>query len=271
MTRRTAGTLRACSLPKRSFRPVFVVNYERRNAFSGNDGGTVPITVVELLESACEVVEAERKNAALFEQNIDMKAKLVKISALRKMMREQLAGAERRVTALKTQSGKVRLAFEKLASESSMMEADLRASAVAAEEAFTAEKPRVKRSDLDVAALAEMRQQLLADCWKTSETASQQLAEDRESLQELQSIVATVTAELREWRKLTTETVEELKVGKANVIFQFGVREAAREEIEAQTVVIAELQKPLAPTSAKLLQLAAKHEELNNELRRVKS
>lgn len=50
----------------------------------------------------------------------------------------------------------------------------------------------------DVPAKAEKREQLLAERWETSETASRRLTEDEELLHELQSKVASATAELRE-------------------------------------------------------------------------
>lgn len=85
-----------------------------------------------------------------------------------------------------------------------------------------AEKARVEHFERDVAAKTDKRQQLLVACQKTNQTASRQLADDGESLQELQSMVATVTAELKKWRKLGTETAEELKIAKEDVVLQLG-------------------------------------------------
>lgn len=82
--------------------------------------------------------------------------------------------------------------------------------------------------------------------------------------------MATVTAEFREWRKLATETTEELKVAKADVVLQSGLPEAAQKDMDAQTAKCAELQEQLATTNTKFLQLLTKHGKLNSELSLVK-
>lgn len=141
---------------------------------------------------------------------------------------------------------------------------------VAYEEVLTAKRARVKRFERDVAVQVEKWQQLLVDRRKTSETASRQLAEDGELLQELQSEVATVTEELREWHNLATETAKKLKIANADVVLQTGLQETTQEEMDAQTVEVAELQEQLVSTNAELSQLPATRGERNDELRRMK-
>lgn len=151
------------------------------------------------------------------------------------------------------------MALEKLTSESSKTEAELWAQVVVVEEALDVERARVKCPECDVAAEDVKRQQLLADCRETSETASRQLAKDGESLQESRSKVATLAAELRKLRKLAAETAEEMKVAKDGVVVQLELLEAAREEVDTQSAEIAELREQLAATNAELLQLSSKH------------
>lgn len=69
---------------------------------------------------------------------------------------------------------------------------------VAVEELLSVERARVKRFERDFGAETKKRPQLSAERWETSQTANRQLAEEGESLQELQSKIATVTAELKE-------------------------------------------------------------------------
>lgn len=64
------------------------------------------------------------------------------------------------------------------------------------------------------------KQQLLADFLMTRETACRQLEEEEESLQKLQSILATMTAGLREWRELAAETAKEVNVAMADSVLQ---------------------------------------------------
>lgn len=64
---------------------------------------------------------------------------------------------------------------------------------------------------------AKKRQQPLAKCLETSETASRTLAQDEELLQKLQSRKAVVIRELQDWRIVATETAERLKVSKSDV------------------------------------------------------
>lgn len=56
-----------------------------------------------------------------------------------------------------------------------------------------------------------------------------------------------------------------------DVVLQSGLWKAAREEIDAQTVKIKELQERLAVVSAELSQLSAIHGKLTDDLSRVKS
>lgn len=83
---------------------------------------------------------------------------------------------------------------------------------------------RLERVD---AVEAEKKQQLIAHCREKSETANRQLAEDEESLQKLQSKVATGSAQLRERRELVAETAEDLMVSKAEILLQSGLLESA--------------------------------------------
>lgn len=135
-------------------------------------------------------------------------------------MREQLTGLGRRTAALETKLNEVQAALEKLARELFRTEANLRVQVVAVEEAHNAERARVKRFERDIAVEVKSREQLLAEHLVTSKTASRPLAEDGESLQELQSKEATVTAEVRESHELVTETAGELKVARAGGVSQ---------------------------------------------------
>lgn len=157
------------------------------------------------------------------------------------------------------------MALQKLTGESSMMKADFRTQVAAVEKTLNAKKARVKRLERDVVAEAEKRPLLLIKRRETSETASCHLAEDGESLQESQSKIATVTAVLREWRKLATETVEKLKVAKADVVLQSGLSKTAWEDMDDQPAELAKLKEQLAATDAKLSQLSAKHGVLKEE------
>lgn len=65
---------------------------------------------------------------------------------------------------------------------------------------------------------------MLAERWDTSETTSCQLAEDGDSLQELRSGVATVTAELQDGREAATETAEESTLGRDDAVLQLKLR-----------------------------------------------
>lgn len=133
------------------------------------------------------------------------------------------------------------------------------------------ERTRIKRFKRVVAVESEKEQQLLGDRWETNETANRHLAENGKLLQKLQSTPATATAVLSEWCELAAGTTEELKVVKAEIVQQSGRREAARVEMDAHTAKVAGLKQQLAAENAKLLQLAAKHGELHDELLRVNS
>lgn len=79
------------------------------------------------------------------------------------------------------------------------------------------------------------------------------MAEYNESLQELLSKVPTEIAELREWRKLATVTAKNLKVAETDVVLEFGFLQAAQDELDVQTVEVAELQEPLVAKTVDLL------------------
>lgn len=72
--------------------------------------------------------------------------------------------------------------------------ANLRAQLAAIEEALIAERTCNEHLERDIAAEARKRQHLLYKRQKTSETASRQLAENEDSLQEFQSKVSTMRA-----------------------------------------------------------------------------
>lgn len=76
------------------------------------------------------------------------------------------------------------------------------------------ERARVEHREHDVAAEAENGLLLLAKRCERSEMTSRYPDKGGESLQKLQSKVATMTAELRKWRKLANETAEEGKVAR---------------------------------------------------------
>lgn len=152
-----------------------------------------------------------------------------------------------------------------------MKGADLRAEVVAVEEALKTEGARVECLEYFVAAGADKRQLLLAKRWEKSETASRQLAENEELLQELQSKVATITAERREWRELAAETAEELKSAEAGVVLQSRFRDDTQEDMDFQTAELAELYEQLATTNPMLWQLSPKHSKLNVEPGDLKS
>lgn len=61
-----------------------------------------------------------------------------------------------------------------------------------------------------------------------------------------------MTAKLREWVELATETAKELKVAKADVLSQSGLREATRKGMDTQTAEVAVLQVQLTATNAEL-------------------
>lgn len=118
------------------------------------------------------------------------------------------------------------LARKRLGGETSSTNVVLQAQAVVVKEALSVERAQVERLERETAAEAEKRQQLLAKRRKTSLTASRQWVKDDESYHNLQSEIATVTAKLREWRQLTTETSEELSVALADVVQQLALQEA---------------------------------------------
>lgn len=83
---------------------------------------------------------------------------------------------------------------------------------VSAEDLLSLEKARKECLDCKCVAEAEWWQHLLAKRQKTSRTPRRQIAESGETLLGLQSKIAAATAEINEWRKLATETAEQLKV-----------------------------------------------------------
>lgn len=161
-------------------------------------------------------------------------------------------------------------ALEKITSESSRSEANLRAQAGAVVKALNAKRARVERLKRHIAAEAKKRQNLLPERWEKSEAANRQLAEDRESLQKLQSKVATVTANVREWRKLPTDTAEGLKVATTGVVLQSGLWKAAQEEMDIKTDEIVELQEQLAAKNAGLLPYSAKSRRAKRQAKSCK-
>lgn len=138
--------------------------------------------VVEVIELACEGVEAKHRNVTLSDRNTDTEAKLVEGRTVGVTMREQLPEAERRIKALKTQLDEGQLALEKSAGGSSRTEANLQAQEVAVKKSFNANRACVDCFELEFAAEAKKKQQLLANCQETSGTASRQLAEHGELL-----------------------------------------------------------------------------------------
>lgn len=90
----------------------------------------------------------------------------------------------------------------------------------AREELLRAERACVERLEREFAAEAKTRQQLLSKRQKASQTASRRLGQDGVLLQELQLKLATMTAKLREWRELATETADKLKMAQASVVLQ---------------------------------------------------
>lgn len=73
------------------------------------------------------------------------------------------------------------------------------------------------------------------------------------------------------WHKLAAETVGKLKTPQADVFLQPALPEAAPNKMDAQTTEMKELQELLEAKSAKLLQLSARHGDMADKLRRVKS
>lgn len=161
--------------------------------------------------------------------------------AIKCTMRDQLAGTGRQIAALETQLHEALLTLEKLTGESSRMETDFSAQVVAVVGVLNVEIARVKLLKRDVTAEAKKRHQLPSNRRETRKTASPRLTEDVKSLQALQSKVATVTAELREWLVLATITAEELKVATSDVVLEARLLKAAREEMVAQTTNVLEL------------------------------
>lgn len=186
------------------------------------------------------------------DRNTDMDAELVEDRTVKSAMLELLAGEKRCITALKTQLNEVHLVLGKPADDLPRAEADLQAKGVAVEESLSAKRARVRRLECGIATKAERRQQFLTERWELSQTASRELAEDEELLQELQSDVATVTAELKGWHELAAETAKKLNVRQVDVVLQPGLWEDTREDMDAQTVGIAGLQKRLVAKSAEL-------------------
>lgn len=156
----------------------------------------------------------------MIERNTDMNIETKKTRAVKSTMSEQLAGAERRATAQRTQLEKVQLAPDNLTGESSKIEIYIFSRVVTDEEAFTAEIECVARLERDDGAEAEEWQQWLPSRLEMSRTASLLLAEDGESLQSFQTKIATVTAGLPKWCKLAGKTAEKLKLAKAGVVSQ---------------------------------------------------
>lgn len=138
------------------------------------------------------------------------------------------------------------------------------------EELLSAKRARVERPDRENATEAKERQQLLAEPRERSQTATHLLVEGGKSFQDSQSKITTATAELRELREPVAETVEELKLLYVNVVLQSAFKERAREEMDAQTTEMTELQERPAAQRVQLSQLSAKHGALTNVISRVK-
>lgn len=83
-----------------------------------------------------------------------------------------------------------------------------------------------------------------------SQAASRQMAKNLESFHDLQSKIATTTAQLRQWRDLTSETTEKLRVSQADVAQHWTLRKSARESMNAQATSSTESQERLAAKSA---------------------
>lgn len=131
--------------------------------------------------------------------------------------------------------------------------------------ALNARKERVERLECDCGK-SRKDAKSVDQTSRTSETTRRLFAEDWDLLQELQSTVATVTAKLREWRKLAAETAENKKVDKADVMLQLGIWEAVREKMGTKTEAKAKIEEQLAAKSAELVQLSAERGELYDEL-----
>lgn len=77
------------------------------------------------------------------------------------------------------------------------------------DEALNVGRARAERFERDAASHADIGPQWLVERRERSDTSNRSLAERGESLQKLQSKVAALTAELRKWRKLAAEKVED--------------------------------------------------------------
>lgn len=80
-----------------------------------------------------------------------------------------------------------------------------------------------------------------------------------------------MTAELGGWHELAIEKAKVLKVSTLDNVLQSKLWEAAREEVNVQTVKTAELQERLAVKSVELSQLSATHGKLSDNSGPVKS
>lgn len=85
---------------------------------------TVSATIVEVVKRAHEGVEQKRRNAKLFEQTTNVKAKLVLARAAGSTTCDDPKTTERLATALETQLANAKLELEKSIGESSKIEAN---------------------------------------------------------------------------------------------------------------------------------------------------
>lgn len=138
---------------------------------------TVPTTFVEVIDLSRDNIGVKCKNAKLYRQTLDKKAKPAEALAARGTMRGQIDAAERQNTASKGQLADAGMVLEKLSSKTFRTEADFCAAVAAVKESLGAEKAHVKRLDRVSAAEVEKKQQLLAERRETSQTARCQLVD----------------------------------------------------------------------------------------------
>lgn len=86
-----------------------------------------------------------------------------------------------------------------------------------------AEKAHVKCFERGCAVGAEKKEQFFAERREKNQKASHQFAENEWSLHKLEPTIVAVNAERNEWRELSTEATEELKLVQADIALRLAI------------------------------------------------
>lgn len=140
----------------------------------------------------------------------------------------------------------------------------------AVEESFEVEKARVESPKRELSTVSS-KNRVVGRASKDEADCQFLMADSEDSLPNLQSKLAAMTAGRDEWFDLATETAKKLNTAEAYIALQLTLWEAAQENMDTHTTKTAKLQEQLADNDAELSQLSVKHIEQTNELNLVKS